>query len=133
MRAGAYVTPTVTLDENDLASGLTVSTAISARDSFNAIKGQFVSPASDYQATDYPAITSTTFETEDNGERRYLNLDLPFTDNAARAQRIAKQILYKNRQEISLRAKFKMNAFQFQIGDTVMITNARLGLYAKSV
>ena len=131
LRAGAYVTPTVTLDENDLASGLTVTTAISARDSFNAIKGQFVSPASDYQATDYPAITSTTFETEDNGERRYLNLDLPFTDNAARAQRIAKQILYKNRQEISLRAKFKMNAFQFQVGDTVMITNARLGFTQK--
>ena len=39
LRAGAYVTPTVTLDESDLASGLTVSTAISARDSFNAIKG----------------------------------------------------------------------------------------------
>ena len=131
LRAGAYVTPTVTLDEDDLASGLTVTTAISARDSFNAIKGQFVSPASDYQATDYPAITSSTFETEDNGERRYLNLDLPFTDNAARAQRIAKQILFKNRQEISLRAKFKMNAFQFQIGDTVMITNARLGFTQK--
>ena len=131
LRAGAYVTPTVTLDEDDLASGLTVTTAISARDSFNAIKGQFVSPASDYQATDYPAITSSTFETEDNGERRLLNLDLPFTDNAARAQRIAKQILFKNRQEISLRAKFKMNAFQFQIGDTVMITNARLGFTQK--
>jgi len=131
LRAGAYVTPTVTLDEDDLASGLTVTTAISARDSFNAIKGQFVSPASDYQATDYPAITSSTFETEDNGERRYLNLDLPFTDNAARAQRIAKQILFKNRQEISLRAKFKMNAFQFQVGDTVMITNARLGFTQK--
>ena len=131
LRAGAYVTPTVTLDESDFASGLTVSTAISARDSFNAIKGQFVSPDSDYQATDYPAITSSTFETEDNGERRYLNLDLPFTDNAARAQRIAKQILYKNRQEISLRAKFKMNAFQFQVGDTVMITNTRLGFTQK--
>ena len=131
LRAGAYVTPTVTLNESDLASGLTVSTAISARDSFNAIKGQFISPASDYQATDYPAITSSTFETEDGGERRYLNLDLPFTDNAARAQRIAKQILYKNRQEIALRAKFKMSAFQFQVGDTVMITNTRLGFTNK--
>lgn len=131
LRAGAYVTPTVTLDENDFASGMTVSTAISARDSFNAIKGQFISPASDYQATDYPAITSSTFETEDGGEQRYLNLDLPFTDNAARAQRIAKQILYKNRQEIALRAKFKMTAFQFQVGDTVMISNSRLGFTNK--
>ncbi len=131
LRAGAYVTPTVTLDEDDFASGLTVTTAVTARDSFNAIKGQFISPASDYQGTDYPEITSSTFQSEDNNERRYLNLDLPFTDNAARAQRIAKQILYKNRQEISLRAKFKMTAFQFQVGDTVMITNARLGFTQK--
>ena len=131
LRAGAYVTPTVTLTEDDFASGLTVTTANSARDSFNAIKGQFITPASDYQSTDYPAITSSTFETEDNGERRYLNLDLPFTDDSAMAQRIAKQILYKNRQEIALKAKFKMNAFKFQVGDTVMITNTRLGFNQK--
>ena len=131
LRAGAYVTPTVTLDEDDFASGFTVTTAVTARDSFNAIKGQFISPSSDWQGTDYPEITSSTFETEDSGERRYLNLDLPFTDNSARAQRIAKQILYKNRQEISLRAKFKMSAFQFEVGDTVMITNARLGFTQK--
>lgn len=127
LRAGAYVTPTVTLDEDDLAAGLTVTTSNSARDSFNAIKGQFISPDSDYQATDYPAVTSTTFETEDNSEQRFLNLDLPFTSSAVSAQRIAKQILYKNRQEIAVKARFKMTAFQFQVGDTVMITNARLG------
>ena len=131
LKAGAYVTPTVTLDEDDLATGLTVTTSNSARDSFNAVKGQFISPSSDYQATDYPAVTSSTFETEDNGEQRFLNLDLPFTSSASAAQRIAKQILYKNRQEVALKARFKMTAFQFQVGDTVMITNSRLGFSQK--
>ena len=131
LKAGAYVTPTVTLDEDDLAAGLTVTTSNSARDSFNAIKGQFISPDSDYQATDYPAVTSATFETEDNSEQRFLNLDLPFTSSASAAQRIAKQILYKNRQEIAVKARFKMTAFQFQVGDTVMITNSRLGFSQK--
>jgi len=131
LKAGAYVTPTVTLDEDDLAAGLTVTTSNSARDSFNAIKGQFISPDSDYQATDYPAVTSATFETEDNSEQRFLNLDLPFTSSASAAQRIAKQILYKNRQEIAVKARFKMTAFQFQVGDTIMITNSRLGFSQK--
>ena len=127
LRAGAYITPTVTLDEDDLASGLMVETAVSKRDSFNAVKGQFVSSETEWQATDYPPVTSATFETEDNSERNYLNLDLPFTTSSSMAQRIAKQILYKNRQEINVKAKFKMTAFKFQVGDTVMITNSRLG------
>ena len=51
LKAGAYVTPTVTLDEDDLAGPLQIETAISRRDAYNAVKGQFVSPESSYQAT----------------------------------------------------------------------------------
>ena len=131
VKAGAYTTPTVTLDENDLAGGLNISTAISARDNFNAIKGQFVSPETSYQPSDYPEITSSTFEAEDNNERRYVNLDLPYTTSSSMAQRIAKQVLYRNRQEISISARFKLTAFQFQVGDTVMINNTRMGFTNK--
>ena len=131
VRAGAYDTPTVTLDEDDLAGGMSITTAISARDSFNAIKGQFVSPETEYQPSDYPEITSSTFESEDNSERRYMNLDLPYTTSSSMAQRIAKQILYRNRQEITITARFKLTAFQFQVGDTIMITNSRLGFSNK--
>jgi len=131
IKAGAYVTPTVTLDEDDLAGPLQINTAISRRDSFNAVKGQFISPDSDYQATDYPAITSSTFETEDGGQRSYLDFALPFTQSSKTAQRLAKIALFKNRQRISLSAKFKLTAFQFEVGDTLMITNTRLGFSSK--
>lgn len=131
LRAGAYVIPAITLDEDDLASGVTVATSVSARDTFNAVKGQFSGPETDFQATDFPEITSSTFEAEDNIERRYINLDLPYTTSSARAQRIAKQILYKNRQEVTIRASFKLSAFKFEVGDTVMINNTRLGFTNK--
>ena len=127
LRAGAYVTPTVTLDESDLASGLIVNTANTSRESFNAIKGQIISPTSDWQATDYPAVTNASFQAADNNEQRFLNLDLPYTTSSATAQRIAKQVLFQNRQKITVQAKFKMSAFQFEVGDTVMITNSRFG------
>lgn len=131
LRAGAYYTPTVTLDEDDLASGITIDTSVSARDSFNAVKGQFISPETLYQPTDYPEITSATFESEDGTERRYMDLQLPFTSSSSRAQRIAKQILYKSRQQITMSAKFKLSAFKFEVGDTVMITNSRMGFDQK--
>ena len=131
IKAGAYVTPTVTLDEDDLAGPLQIDTAISRRDAFNAVKGQFISPKSDFQATDYPPVTSSTFETEDGGDRSYLDFTLPFTQSSATAQRLAKIALFKNRQKISVSAKFKLKAFQFEVGDTLMLTNSRLGFSSK--
>ena len=131
IRAGAYVTPTVTLDEDDLASPMTVQTAVSRQESFNAVKGQFFGADANYFAADYPAVTSSTFESEDNDERRFMNVDLPFTSSPSMAQRIAKQILYKNRQEVIVSASFKLSAFQFEVGDTLMLTNSRLGFSSK--
>ena len=131
IRAGVYITPTVTLTEDDFAGPINISTAVSARDSFNAVKGQYVSSETDYQATDYAEITSATFETEDGSFRKYADLNLPFTNSGATAQRLAKQVLYQNRQEISFTARFKLTAFQFEVGDTVLITLARFGWSAK--
>ena len=131
LKAGAYVTPSVTLDEDDLAGAMQIDTAISRRDAYNAVKGQFISPESNYQATDYPPITSSTFETEDGGDRSYLDFALPFTQSSATAQRLAKIALFKNRQKISVAAKFKLTAFQFEVGDTLMLTNSRLGFSSK--
>jgi hypothetical protein len=131
LKAGAYVTPSVTLDEDDLAGAMQIDTAISRRDAYNAVKGQFISPESNYQATDYPPITSSTFETEDGGDRAYLDFALPFTQSSATAQRLAKIALFKNRQKISVAAKFKLTAFQFEVGDTLMLTNSRLGFSSK--
>ena len=131
LRAGAYVTPTEYLDEDDFASAMTVQTAVSRSQSFNAVKGQFFGPQAKYMAADYPSITSATFEDEDNGERRFMNVDLPYTSSSSMAQRIAKQMLYRNRQEIVINASFKLTAFKFEIGDTLMVNNSRLGFVDK--
>jgi len=132
IRAGAYVTPTITLDEDDLAGPIKLITAVTAANSFNAVRGQFVGPESDYQPTDYTPVTSSTFETEDGGFRKYKDINLPFTNKSSRAQRIAKIFLYQNRQEIFYQAKFKLTAFKFDPGDTVMLNNARYGFSGKA-
>jgi len=75
LKAGAYVTPTVTLDEDDIVGPISIGTAVSNRESFNAVKGQFATSETNFQATDYPELASSTFQTEDGGEKKYLNFN----------------------------------------------------------
>lgn len=127
LKAGAYVTPTDTLTLDDLRGPIQVSTRNSGREQFNAVKGIFVSPENNWQPTDFPEITSSTFESEDGGERKYADYTLPFTTSASMAQRIAKQALYRNREQITVTMPCKLTAFKYQVGDTVMVTNERFG------
>ena len=130
LSGGKYVSPTITLDEDDLRGGLTILTKQSRRDLFNTAKGVFTSPESNWQPTDYPMVTSSTF-TEADGETIFGQIDLPFTTSSTMAQRIAKVTLFKNRQQIIVQIPCKFTAFKLQVGDTVNITNARMGWSSK--
>ena len=127
LRAGEYITPTDTLTLDDLRGSIKVETRTSGQAQFNAVKGIFVSPENNWQPTDFPEITSSVFESEDGGQRKYVDYTLPFTTSAATAQRLAKQSLYRNREQITATLPCKLTAFKYEIGDTVMVTNERFG------
>lgn len=127
LKVGAYVTPTTTITNDDLRGSIKIQTRNSGSDQFNAVKGIFVSPENNWQPTDYPEVTSSTFETEDGGDRKYLDLTLPYTTSVSSAQRLAKQVLYRNREQIVATLPCKLTAFQYEIGDTVQVTNERFG------
>ena len=127
LKAGDYIAPTVTLTEDDLRSPLSVSTRHSRRDNFNAVRGTFRGPATNYQFTDYPTVTSSTFVTVDGGLESSMDLALPFTNTPEQAQRIAAIALEKNRSQITVSGSFGLNAFSLQVGDNVNITNSRFG------
>ena len=63
----------------------------------------------------------------DGGDKSTIDLNLPFTDDFDIARRIARIMLERNRQQLTVQAKFGMRAFQVQVGDTVRITNSRFG------
>ena len=131
MKVVKYVSPTITLDEGDLRGAIQLQTKRSKRDNYNAVKGRFTSTTTNFILADYPAVTSTTFENEDGGERQFLDLDLPYTTSSAMAQRLAKIALYRNRQQISITYPCSMKGFQLDVGDTVMINNTRFGFSSK--
>lgn len=131
MKPAAWTTPVVTFDENDLRSGISLSTRHSRRDNFNSVKGVFQGPETEYQAADYPQVSDPAFLVADNNLVNVLDLPLPFTNSSKTAQRIARIALNRNREQLTFSATFGMRAFQVQVGDFVYITNSRFGWTSK--
>lgn len=125
--AAGYRIPTVSLNESDLAGAVQVQTKVSARDRVNAVKGVFVSAKSEWQPTDFPQVAPAAYYTEDNNIRYYRDVVLPLTTSSSCAQRLARIELRRARQEITMSARFKLDAMQVRAGDTVMITNSKFG------
>jgi hypothetical protein len=129
--AGAYRTPTITLDEDDLRAGIRVQTLQSKNQQFNSIRGVFAAPENLYQPTDFPAIKSATYIAEDSGLETWKDITLPFTTSVTMAQRLAKIDLLRSRQQIGLTYPAKLTAFDVQVGDVIYINNTRLGWSSK--
>ena len=126
-----YTAPVADLTDDDLRSGLSISTRHSRRDNFNTVKGTFKGTETNWQVTDYPEYTNAAFVTEDNGQSSVVDLDLPFTSSSVEARRIARIALERNRQQLTVSATFGMKAFGLQVGDIITLTSTRRGWDAK--
>ena len=133
--AGAYTAPDASVSGanafgyDDIISDIGVSTRFSRRDTVNTIRGTFIdgSAAGRYIPTDYPEQQIPSLS-EDNGQESVLDLTLPLTTNSATAQRLAKQVLFVGREQISVTATFTLEkAFSVQVGDTIELTLDRYG------
>ena len=92
-KAGSYTSPAVAFTEEDLRSPLNIKTRGSRRDNFNVVRGKFRGAETNFQTTDFPQLRSATFLSVDNNEENIIDLELPFTNTSAMAQRIAKIII----------------------------------------
>lgn len=127
IKAGAYDAPTVSLDENDLRGNIKVVTRVSRNNLFNAVKGVYISAKNSYQPADFPPITNSTYETQDNNERIWRDIDLEFTNTSSTAQRIGKIELEKTRQQIRVELPCKLSALELMAGSNFNFSNARMG------
>ena len=130
LKVAKFVSPSVTITEDELIGDVQVTTKRSRSERFNAIKGVFAPSETNYVSTEYPAITSSTFETED-GSRIYASYDLPFTTSSPMAQRLAKIALFRSRQEVALDITTNLKGFQLAVGDTFQFTSAKYGFTNK--
>jgi hypothetical protein len=124
---GSYIAPTVSLNEDNLAGPVSVQTRQPSRERFNAVKGNYVTPEYYGQATSYPNITNTTYQTQDGGIRVFGNLDLPMVSRSNQAQRLATFALNKHRQQITVSLECNLSAMQAQVGEMLQFSFARYG------
>ena len=127
LRVGVYEAPVKTFTLADLRSTISVQTRFSRRESFNRVTGTFVDKGSDYIEQDYPSIESSAFLAEDNNIENTLDASFLFINDGARAQRVAKQMLFRMREQMTFIAEFGLNAIGVEVGDTVRLTISDYG------
>lgn len=128
IHAGAYDPPESTvIDESMLTGPIKVKARTERSELFNAVRGTYIDPTKNWQATDFPPITSADYEAEDNGERIFTDVQLPFTIDPELAQRIARLLLRKSREQLTVTMPLNYKALQFAVWDTVLVNNEKLG------
>lgn len=115
---------------------------LAARDLYNGCKGTYVSPLNSWQASDFPPYAQDADHgysngpsidqydanlAADGGDRRWLDIQLPFTLSVATAQRIAKIELLRRRQQGMGTFAFNLAMYQFTTLDVVAFTLPVLG------
>lgn len=133
VRAGAY--PALegwTLTADHLAgASVQVRRRASRRELFNAVTGTYRDPAHDYSEVAFPGIENATYKTEDGGRRVARDLTLEMVNDAIQAQRLAKIVLERARQAVTLTIETSARAYNLMPGDVVPVTLARYGWTSK--
>jgi hypothetical protein len=116
---------------------------VSIRDLYNGVKGTYISPITKWQATDFPPYAQDTLHgyasgsplypegdanmAADGGDRRWLDIQLPFTISPSMAQRLAKIELMRRRQQGTGTFMYNMALYQATSLDIVKMTLPLLG------
>lgn len=128
---GKWRTPVMTIDESMIVSVVSARTKQNRNELFNAVKGVYVSPEANYEVTDFPEVTNSTYETED-GRRLYEDVSYPFTHSPAACQRLAKIELERVRQGAEVELECTLAAYQLQYEDNVYLTLDKFGWSSKT-
>ncbi len=130
--SGVYQGPhLLTIGEADLAGEVEVRPFNARAQLCNAVRGTFVDPDNFYQPTDFAPYESDYYRAADNGEYIDHDIDLPFTQSAYTAQRLAKLHLELNRAGQQIVAPLNMIGLSVSVGQVVELDLPRLGIKAE--
>jgi hypothetical protein len=117
--------PDVDLTDDDAIGPGTWEPVPDLTEAYNVVRGRYCdpSPNSLYQLVDYPEVRLDS----PDGVDRILTLDLPLIDNAARAQRLAKQVLERRQYQGKYTGNFGARAWNAKVGSVVRFTLSAAG------
>ena len=123
----AYRLPQITLDESALRGPVVVRPMPPRQKRPNTVRGTYISPDHAWQASDFVPVTNATYLAQDCGEVIAQELDLPFTNNSATAQRLAQLQLERSRRALTVEMPCTLAALDVAVMEPVRLTIAQLG------
>lgn len=137
LRVGVYSAPVKDFTLDDMRSEISLQTRASRSSNFNRVVGRFINGGveadggGDWIEAEFPPIESATFLAEDGGVENTLDLTLNMVTSGSQAQRVAKQTLFRAREQMVLSADFGLRALEVEVGDIVSLTIPEYGWTAK--
>ncbi|MBK6920612.1 MAG: hypothetical protein IPH07_24640 [Deltaproteobacteria bacterium] len=132
VRGAAYRAPALSLTDADVAQAGDIETQPygTLADTFNSVRGRFVSASADYEDDDFEPVSIAAYVTED-GRQIWRDIDLPYVVDPLRAQRLARLYCHLARQALKDTAVYQMTAWPVEPTDTVDLTRTLWGFDAK--
>ncbi len=133
LRAGAYTAPAISLADSQVLAegGVQISPFASRKSLINGCKGSFLNAAAGYIEDQFTEWSNSGFITEDGGAAMTATISLPQVTDSARAQRLAKILVYRTRESLTLAVRADFSTYAWQVGEMVSVTLARYGFSAK--
>lgn len=132
IHAGVWEAPVMALTQDDIRGDFNFNPGSSDADIYNGVKGQFVSAANLWVATDYKPYQNTAYVAADGGRELWSNIDMPFTDDVQRIHNIARILTEDHRNAFTIETYFSFKAWDVPYpGQRITFTSPFLGQTAK--
>ena len=131
IKAGIYEAPTESLDEKDLSSSLSIKTSVERSERFNTVGGIFIDPSQLHKSSEFPKLTIASALARDNNEVLEKEIELPFTNSAYMAQRIANKLIQLSNQQKMVTFPANLAGLRVAVGDRVSVSIEELNWSSK--
>jgi len=130
--AGAWDTPSVTLDQGSWISPVEVQASLARDERWNYVKAWYTDKDRRYTRQQAYERSNATYETADASQRIPISLELPAVTGEYQAQRIAELQLRKSRNQLRIAGRLRPEYIKLSTFDTVYITDAEFGWTLKT-
>jgi len=107
-----------TVDDSFLRGSVQIQTDGGKAQRINSVRGTFMDPDNNYNVVDFAPYTDSTYIAED-GQKLWSDVSFNLVKQNTRAQRIAKMLVERNRQNMSVKLKCNLKAFGIAVNDGI--------------
>lgn len=132
MNAGAWSGAAFTLGPDDIVGSVNVQCGTPRQNVYNAVRGNFIDPQSNYAPTEFPPIINAGYAAAD-GETIYMETNFPCCVDRFEAQRNAIIFNRQGRNQKTVTVQYGMSAFGVKVYETGAVTIPEIGWNAQSV